>query len=153
MDSLIHPFKVWNIDGLAQWGTYISNALWASFAFARFEFRVCVRILEVIIVIAFDTDLQVRLGCDRCQRFYFFKFRVRSQFLLLLAWSRSFRIIRNEFLSKLNQSFGSRLIVCRKGSFTLRWDEMVMVRWRWSGRLWFDAHIVFWLGYWQGRHL
>lgn len=140
MDSLIHLFKVWNIDGLAQWGAYISNALWASFAFASFGFRVCVRILEVIIVIAFDTDLQVRLGCDRCQRFYFFEFRVRSQFLLLLAWSRSFRIIRNEFLSKLNQSFGSRLIVCCKGSFTLRWDEMVMV-------MAMEWEIVIWCSY------
>lgn len=47
--------------------SYISNALCASFAFARFGFgfgfRVCVPILEVIIVIAFDTDLQVRIGC------------------------------------------------------------------------------------------
>lgn len=40
-----------------------------------------------------------------------FYIRVRFQFELLLAWSRPFRIIRNEFLSKLNQSFGSRLIV------------------------------------------
>lgn len=151
MDSLIHPFKVWNIDGLAQreehtYQTHCGPHLHArvsdfgfAFAFWRSSSSSSSHSIRIF-----------RYGLDArsMPEVLLFKFRVRFRFQLLLAWSRSFRIIRNEFLSKLNQSFGSRLIVCRTVVAAARaashWDEMLMLMVMVMAREW---EIVIWCSY------